>query len=146
VSLSGRRPWLSDLVDEGTEVGAAPTTDGCGAAGGAKGRLLTAVALEGNVGRMPLVGLAEWDFAGLVVRLDALEDLHHGLLRLSPTVSSAGRSCPAAGRWVGGCPEFRREAGSGPTLTRGVLLSRDMTILLSERDKVQGQMHRLSTA
>src|SRR5215203_7093389 len=36
---------LSDLVDEGAKVGAAPTTGGC-AAGSAKGHLLAAVALE----------------------------------------------------------------------------------------------------
>src|SRR5215208_6415014 len=88
---------LSDLVDEGAEVGAAPTTGGCGAAGSAKGHLLAAVALEGYGGRMPLVDLAERHFAALVVGLDALEDLHHRLLPLSPAVCSAGRSCPAAG-------------------------------------------------
>jgi hypothetical protein len=35
-------------VDEGTEVGAAPTTGGCGA-GSAKGHILTALALDGDV-------------------------------------------------------------------------------------------------
>src|SRR5215211_7823685 len=86
---------LSDLVGEGTEVGPAPTTGGRGA-GSAKGHLLAAVALEGDGGRMPLVGFAERHFAALVVGLDALEDLHHRLLPLSPAVCSAGRSCPAA--------------------------------------------------
>jgi hypothetical protein len=35
--------------------------------------------------------------AALVMRLGALDDLHHGLFLLSPGVCSAGRSCPAAG-------------------------------------------------
>src|SRR5215210_3704024 len=78
---------LSDVVDEGTEVGAAPTTGGRGAGSG-KGHLLTAVALEGDGGRMPLVDLTKGHFAALVVGLDALEDLHHGLLPLPPAVSS----------------------------------------------------------
>src|SRR5215207_7508413 len=76
---------LSDLVDEGAKLGAAPTTGGRGAgAGSAKGHLLAAVALEGYCGRMPLVDLAKRHFAVLVVCLDAFEDLHHGLLLLSP--------------------------------------------------------------
>src|SRR5215208_4841879 len=53
---------LSDLVDEGVEVGAAPTTGGRGA-GSAKGHLLSAVALEGDGGRMPLVDSSERQFA-----------------------------------------------------------------------------------
>jgi hypothetical protein len=71
---------LSDVVDEGSKLGAAPTTGGYGVSS-AKGELLAALALEGDAGRMPLVDLAERDFAGLVVRLDALDDLllHHGL-------------------------------------------------------------------
>src|SRR5215217_9753013 len=87
---------LSDLVDEGAQVGAAPTTGGRGAAGSAKGHLLCAVALEGDGGRMPLVDLAKRHFAALVVCLEAFEYLHHRLLPLSPAVFSAGRSCPAA--------------------------------------------------
>src|SRR5215212_4404410 len=79
---------LSDLVDEGPDVGAAPTAGGCGA-GSAKGHLLAAVALKGDVGRMPLVDLTKRHFAVLVVSFDALEDLHHGLLPLSPAVCSA---------------------------------------------------------
>ena len=86
---------LSDLVDEGAQVGAAPTTGGC-STGSAKGHLLSAVALEGDGGRMPRVDLSERHFAALVVGLDAFEDLHHRLLPLSPAVLSAGRSCPAA--------------------------------------------------
>src|SRR5215204_3076397 len=48
---------LFDLVDEGAKLGAAPTTGGRGgaAAGSAKGHLLSAVALEVDGGRMPLV-------------------------------------------------------------------------------------------
>src|SRR5215216_1262788 len=45
---------------------------------------------------MPCVDLAKGHFAVLVVGLDALEDLHHGLLPLPPAVCSAGRSYPAA--------------------------------------------------
>src|ERR687886_1744484 len=56
-------------------------TSGYGAGSG-KDQLLAAVALEGEVSRMPLVGLAERDFASLVVRLDAMNDLSHGRLPL----------------------------------------------------------------
>jgi hypothetical protein len=70
---------LSDVVDEGAELGAAPTTGGCGAgscgAGSAKGHLLFALALEGDVRWMPLVDLAKRHFAALVVCLDAFENL-----------------------------------------------------------------------
>ena len=76
---------LSDLVDEGAQVGTAPTTGGCGAGSG-KGHLLAAVALEGNLARMPRVDLAKGHFAVLVVGFNALEDLHHGLLPLPPAV------------------------------------------------------------
>src|SRR5687767_5641332 len=72
---------LSDVADEGAEVGPAPTAGGRGgAAGSSKGHLLAAVALEGYGGRMPLVDLAKGHLAVLVVCLDALEDLHHRLL------------------------------------------------------------------
>jgi hypothetical protein len=87
---------LSGVADEVTQIGAAPTTGGDGA-GSARGHRRAAVALEGDVLWTPLVDLAERDFAGLVVRLDALDDVHHRLLPLSPTVCSAGRSCSAAG-------------------------------------------------
>src|SRR5215208_2442822 len=88
---------LSDLVDEGVEVGTAPTTGGRGGgAGSGKGHLLAAVALEGDVGRMPRVDLAKGDFAVLVVGFDALEDLHHRLYPFLPPFLSAGRSYPAA--------------------------------------------------
>src|SRR5919199_1192099 len=56
-------------------------TSGYGAGSG-KDQLLAAVALEGEVSRMPLVGLAERDFTSLVVRLDAMNDLRHGRLPL----------------------------------------------------------------
>jgi hypothetical protein len=107
---------LSDVVDEGTEVGAAPTTGGYGV-GSAEGDPLAAVALEGDVGRMPPVGLAERDFAGFVVRSDALEDLHHGRLYpfLPPFLRQGVAGRGQVGR-VGGCPESRREAGSRPTI------------------------------
>src|SRR5215211_4524962 len=91
---------LSDVVDEGAELGVTPTA-GARGAGGAKGHLLAALALQGDGGRMPLVDLAERHFAALVVCLDAFDDLHHRLLPLSPGVSSAGRSCPAAFSRVG---------------------------------------------
>jgi hypothetical protein len=81
---------LSDVAYEGVKVGAAPTTGGYGA-GSARGDLRATFALKGDVLWMPLVGLAERDFAALVVRLDALDDLHHGLLPLSPAVCLAGR-------------------------------------------------------
>src|SRR5918998_629743 len=53
---------LSDVVDEGAKLGAAPTTGGRGA-GSAKGHLLSAFALEVDGGRMPLVDLAKRHFA-----------------------------------------------------------------------------------
>src|SRR5215218_1000303 len=97
---------LSDLVDEGPDVGAAPTAGACGA-GSAKGHLLAAVALKGDVGRMPLVDLTKRHFAVLVVSFDALEDLHHGLLPfLLPFVRQFSR--------VGSCPKSSRQAGSDP--------------------------------
>src|SRR5215210_7794080 len=74
---------LSDVVDEGAELGAAPTTGGRGAGGG-KGHLLAAAALQGHGGRMPLVDSSERHLAVLVVCFDAFEDLHHRLVPLSP--------------------------------------------------------------
>src|SRR5215207_10503519 len=91
---------LCDAVDEVPELGTAPTTGGCGAGSG-KGHLLAAVALEVDCGRMPLVDSSERHFAALVVCLEAFEDLHHGLLPLSPAVLSAGRSCRLFGTLVG---------------------------------------------
>src|SRR5919107_555836 len=40
-------------------------------------------------GWMPLIGFAERHLAALVMRLGALDDLHHGLFLLSPGVCSA---------------------------------------------------------
>src|SRR5829696_2622551 len=135
---------LSDLVDEGAEVDAAPTAGGCGA-GSAKGHLLAAVALECDVGRIPLVDLAKGHFAALVVRFDALEDLHHVVLPLSPSVSSAGRSCPATDSRVGSCPEFRREAGSGPAPAREVHAIDTSVTVLAAQDREESTTSGLGT-
>jgi hypothetical protein len=79
---------LLDVVDEATEFGAAPTTGGYGA-GSSKDQLLAA--LEGDVRRMPLVDLAERDFADFVVRFDALDDLRYRLYPfLPPDASNEG--------------------------------------------------------
>ena len=73
---------LLEVVDEATKVGTTPMAGGCGASSG-KDQLLAAVALEGDVRRMPLVDLAKRDFASLVVRFDALDKLlRHGLVPL----------------------------------------------------------------
>ena len=75
---------LLDLLDEalGIEVGTASTTGGHGARSG-KDHLLATVALKDDVGRMPLIGLAKWEFGALVTPFDALEDLlRHWLLPL----------------------------------------------------------------
>ncbi len=68
---------LPDVVDDGTVVGAAPAA-GCGAGAG-QSQLFAAITLEGDITGMPLVGLAERDFATLVVRLDPLDDPCHSL-------------------------------------------------------------------
>src|SRR5215217_9508518 len=125
---------LSDLVDEGVEVGAAATTHGRGAAGSVKGHLLAAVALEVDCGRMPLVDLAKGHFAALVVCLDALEDLHHGLLPLPPAVF-IGRAFLPGGTLsrVGSCPKSSGKAGSGPTPSCSLSWPRnECSILLCE--------------
>ena len=67
---------LFDVVDEGSEVGAAPTTGGY-CAGSSKSNLLAAAALKGNVGIVPLVDFAKGHFATLVVRFDALGNPRH---------------------------------------------------------------------
>jgi hypothetical protein len=72
---------LLDVVDEATKVGTTPMAGDYGASSG-KDQLLAAVALKGDVRRMPLVDLTKRDFASLVVRFDALDDLRHGLLPL----------------------------------------------------------------
>src|SRR5215204_531140 len=64
-----------DGVDDVAMMGAAPAGD-CGAGRG-KDQLLAAVALEGNVRRMPLVDLAERDFVGLITRFDSFDDMRH---------------------------------------------------------------------
>jgi hypothetical protein len=85
---------LFNVVDETIDikVGATPRTGGYGAGSG-KDQLLAAVTQEGDVRRTPLVDLAERDFAGLVVRFDALYDLlRYGLFYpfLPPGASSEG--------------------------------------------------------
>jgi hypothetical protein len=143
------RKTSSSLLNASGEDGVKNTATLAGGYGAlsVKAPPLAAAALKDDVRWMPLVDLAERHLATLVVCFDALDDLlHHGLLPLPPGVSSAGGCCPTAGSWVESCPEFKREEGSGPTLIRGVLLSRNKTILLSKRDEVQGQRHRLSTA
>jgi hypothetical protein len=87
---------LSDVVDEGADLSAAPTTGGYGAPAG-QGRLLAAVALKDGVGRMPLVDPAEGDFVGFVVRFDVLDNLGHSLA-LSRRLTGLGR--PAKGSVV----------------------------------------------
>ena len=113
---------LSDVVDEGAEVGAATTAGGYGG-GSPKCHLLATFAFDDDVRWMPLVDLAKRDFAALVVCLDALDDMHHGLLPLPPLFVRQGVPARQHFSRVGSCPEFRREAGSGPTLLRGGLLA-----------------------
>jgi hypothetical protein len=108
-SIRQRAFSLTDEVDEAAEVIAAQRTCGYGA-GRAKGDLLTTLALDGDASRMPLVGYAERDFAALIVRLDALDDLlRHGLL---PLPSRKNQRVIPAWRQVG-----RR--GSYPRSRRG---------------------------
>src|ERR671916_2909492 len=136
---------LSDLVDEGCKVGAAPSA-GARGAGSAKGYLLAAVALEGDVGRMPCVDLAERHFAVLVVRFDALSDLHHGLLLLSPPSLRLGvPAVSSAGSRVGSCPEFRREAGSGPAPAREVHAIDTSVTVLAAQDRGESTTSGLGT-
>jgi hypothetical protein len=80
------------------------------------GPLLTAAALKDEVGWMPLVGFAERHLAAFVMRLDTLDDPHHGLLLLSPPFVRQGIPVRRQGSWVRGCPESRREAPSAPIL------------------------------
>src|SRR5215207_6450849 len=72
---------LLDVVDNGAVVGTAPTTGRRGADAG-EGQLLAAIALEGEVRRMPLVGPAEGVFVDLVVPFDAHGDFSHSNLFL----------------------------------------------------------------
>jgi hypothetical protein len=79
-----------DVVDEVAVLGAAPA--GSYGARRGKDQLLTTIALEGDVRRMPLVDLTERDLAGLVTRFDSFDDMRH---RLVP-------SCrPAHPKWKG---------------------------------------------
>src|SRR5215204_929182 len=64
-----------NVVDEVAVEGATPT--GGFGAGRGKDQLLAAVALEGDVRRMPLVDLAERDFVGLITRFDSFDDMRH---------------------------------------------------------------------
>jgi hypothetical protein len=49
---------------------------------------------------MPLVGFAERHLAALVMRFDALDDLHRGLLLLSPAFVRQGVPVRRQGRRV----------------------------------------------
>ena len=93
-----RKSSFSILYGSGEEVGKITATSAGGhGAVSVNSPPLAAAALKDDLGWMPLIGFAERHHAALVMRLDSLDDLHHGLLPLSPAVSSAGRSCPAAG-------------------------------------------------
>jgi hypothetical protein len=70
---------LFHVAAEDAEVGTALTTGGYGTGSG-KDQPLAAPTFKGDAGRVPLVDLAERDFASLVVRFDALDDLRYGLL------------------------------------------------------------------
>src|SRR5688500_18308158 len=87
-----RKSSFSILDASGEDVGKITATlaGGYGALS-VKSPPLAAAALKNDVGWMPLVGFAERHLAALVMRSDALDDLHHSLLLLSPAVCSAGR-------------------------------------------------------
>jgi hypothetical protein len=77
------------VVDEAAESGT--TRAASSGAGSGNNLSLAAVALEGDLGRMPLVDRAERDLASLVARFDTLDDLlRHRLLPL-PAVRRNGR-------------------------------------------------------
>jgi hypothetical protein len=76
---------LFEVADGVAEAGVAPT--GVYGAGGGKDQLLAAVALERDLGGMPLVDLAKRDLAGLVARFDALDDLLRHSFTPSPPSS-----------------------------------------------------------
>jgi hypothetical protein len=67
---------LLDIADDGAMVSATPATSGRGA-GGSQGEPLATIALDDDLLRAPLIGPAEGDLMGLVVRLDALDNLGH---------------------------------------------------------------------
>src|SRR3712207_1842386 len=83
---------LSDVADDGAVVGAAPAA-GYGA-GASQSQLLAAIALEGDITRMPLVGLAERNLAALVVCFGALNYTRHS--RSFPPIEPAGKDQPGA--------------------------------------------------
>src|SRR5215211_107840 len=88
---------------------------------------------------MPLVDSSERHFAVLVVCLDALEDLHHRLLPLSPAVCSAGHSCPAGQvvEWEAN-PSLEGKAGSGPRPSSRSDLSRVLLASYTMKRRLQG--------
>src|SRR5918999_3008342 len=83
---------LLDVADDGAVVGAAPAAGNGGGAG--QSQPFAAIALEDDITRMPLVGLAERDLAALVVRLDALDDPCHFLKPLPTARGSPRAACP----------------------------------------------------
>ena len=95
-----RKSSFSILYGSGEDVGKITATlaGGYGALS-VKGPPLAAAALKDDVGWMPLVGFAERHLAAFVMRLDSLDDLHHGLLLLSPPF--VRRGVPVRGRVVG---------------------------------------------
>src|SRR5215210_1077361 len=82
-----RKSSFSILDGSGEEAGKITATlaGGYGALG-VKSPRLTAAALKDDGGWIPLVGFAERHLAALVMRLNALDYLDHGLLLLSPAV------------------------------------------------------------
>ena len=66
---------LLDLADEGAVVAATQTS--ARGAGGGQGAPLTAVTLNDDLLRMPLVDSAKRDLVGLVVRFSAFDDSRH---------------------------------------------------------------------
>src|SRR5215211_1792182 len=135
---------LSDVVDEGAELGAAPTAGGYGT-GSPKCHLLATFALDGDVRWMPLVDLAKRDFAALVVCLDALDDMHHGLLPLPPSLF--GRAFLPGSTLVGwgAAPSSGGRQVAVPHSYAAVSWPRnDCTILLYEGDVYAGAGHKVS--
>src|SRR5829696_3262594 len=82
----------SDVADDGAVVGAAPAA-GYGAGAG-QSQLLAAIALEDDITRMPLIGLAERDLTALVVCFGALSYPCHSCS--FPLTESAGEDQPGA--------------------------------------------------
>src|SRR5215216_4645950 len=112
-----RKSSFSILNASGEDVGKITATlaGGYGALS-VKSPPLAAAALKNDAGWMPLVGFAERHLAALVMRFDALDDLHHGLLLFSPPFVRQGVPVRRQGSWVRGCPESRRETPSAPLL------------------------------